>query len=90
MKTGGAKPAADPTAGYCFVNQMLGGFPVSPVTFNANVGGGAFSGVAGDLVMPIFFDAMAQTYVLLPLHAVNLGSALGGRKLHRQVQRGHA
>jgi hypothetical protein len=69
LKTGGAKPVADPTAGYCFVNEMLGGITVAPLTVDATPDAdGKFSVmVGGDVVVPIFLAADASSYVLLPL-----------------------
>lgn len=68
LKTGGAKPASDPTAGYCFVNEMLGTTPVAPLTVDAKPdASGKFSvAVGGDVVVPIFLGTEAD-FVLLPL-----------------------
>ena len=77
MKTGGAKPVADPNTGYCFVNEMLGGKQVAPITFDSGLAGGAFSTKAPfDVVVPIFLDAAATMYVLMPLHQVVLDGKL--------------
>lgn len=68
LKTGGAEIQADPSAGYCFVNQMLGGQNVAPLTVDAAPDAdGKFSvSVGGDVVVPIFLGDAAH-YVLLPL-----------------------
>lgn len=69
LKTGGAKPVADPTTGFSFVDEMLGGKQVSPITFDTKPdASGNFAVTTGqDLVVPIFLDAAATQYVLLPL-----------------------
>lgn len=77
MKTGGAKPQANPSDGYCFVNEMLGGKQVAPISFDSGLASGSFSGkMPIDVVVPIFLDAMASTYVLMPLHQVVLDGKL--------------
>ena len=74
IKTGGAKPVADPTTGYAFVNEMLGGIAVAPIEYDVKPdASGAFSVTTGkDLVVPIFLDAKATQYVLLPLKQARL------------------
>jgi len=79
LKTGGAKPAADPAKGYSFIDgEMLGGITISPVEIDAPVGtDGKFSTAMGaDVVVPIFLDAMATQYVLLPLKNAKLGGTV--------------
>lgn len=68
LKTGGAYPVDDPTAGYCFVNADLSGTTVAPLTVDAKPGAdGKFSvEVGGDVVVPIFLTSK-DDYVLLPL-----------------------
>lgn len=68
LKTGGALPVADPTAGYCFLNQMLGTTQVSPLVVDAapDAGGTIDVAVGGDVVVPIFLGDVSS-YVLLPL-----------------------
>ena len=70
LKTGGAKPVADPTAGYCFVNETN----IKPFSVKAAVGAdGKFAITDGqDLTVPIYLDAAAKTVVLLPLHKARL------------------
>lgn len=77
LKTGGAKPVTDPTAGYCFVNEAIGGVDVKPLTVDAKPDAdGKFSvDVGGDVVVPIFLDADATQYVLLPLKAAKILNA---------------
>jgi hypothetical protein len=65
--TGGAKPTADPKAGYCFTNEMIMGFPIAPVPVDSNLMNGSFSANVGDITVPIYLDAMAKGVVLLPL-----------------------
>jgi hypothetical protein len=71
LKTGGAKPVADPTQGYDFDDEILSGLHVQPVTFPNVVpdATGAFSVAQGaDLVVPIFLNAAGTSAVVLPLH----------------------
>lgn len=69
LKTGGAKPVTDPSAGYSFVDEMLDGVQVSPIVFDAKPdAAGAFAAAAPkDIIVPIFLDAAATNFVLLPL-----------------------
>ena len=68
LKTGGATIQDDPTAGYCFVNGMLGATAVAPLTVDATPDAdGKFSvAVGGNVVVPIFLTD-ENNYVLLPL-----------------------
>ncbi len=77
LKTGGAKPAADPTAGFCFVNETLGGTQVSPLVLDATPdANGKFSvAVGGDVVVPIFLTTDASSYLLLPLRSAKIVDA---------------
>jgi hypothetical protein len=74
LKTGAAKPVADPTVGYSFVSQGN----ISPVTLDAPVGAaGTFASSAGVLLtMPIYLDAAATQAVVLPLRQLKLGGKL--------------
>jgi hypothetical protein len=78
LRTGGAKPVADPLAGYTFVDEVLSGKQVSPILLDlAPLAEDAFATVAGaDLVMPIFLDAAATQYVLLPIRDVRVSAAV--------------
>jgi hypothetical protein len=73
LKTGGAKPVDDPSAGYAFVDEMLKQgdqtFHVAPIELDAAVGAdGTFAAAKGiDLIVPIYLDAAATSIVLLPL-----------------------
>jgi hypothetical protein len=67
VRTGGAKPVSDPFGGYCFVNQILGGIQIAPAEADAPISGGAFSADIGNVTVPIFLDAAASKYVLMPL-----------------------
>ncbi len=68
LKTGGAKPVADPTAGYCFVNEPLGGTPVTPLVVDAapDAGGTIDVAMGGDVVLPIFLGGVSD-FILLPI-----------------------
>jgi hypothetical protein len=75
LKTGGAKPVADPFQGYAFDDEVLDGLHIQPVTFPnvAPDATGAFSTTQGmDLVIPIFLNAAGTSAVLLPLHQARL------------------
>jgi hypothetical protein len=79
LKTGGAKPADDPTAGYAFVDAMvtLQGktIHVAPITIASPIGAGcAFSPspAASDLILPIYLDVMAQDAIYLPMQKFQL------------------
>jgi hypothetical protein len=78
IKTGGAKPVADATQGFSFVDDMVtqGGttFHIQPVTYMAKPGSdGKFAITQGsDLIVPIYLDAMGTQVVLLPLHEAKL------------------
>jgi hypothetical protein len=67
LLTGGGKPAADPIAGYCFVDEMVNGFPIAPVEVDSALMDRKFSAKVGDITVPIYLDAMASGVVLLPL-----------------------
>ena len=74
VKSGGAKPVADPTKGYAFLDETINGLAVKPFETDLTVGAdGKFSMAMGvDLVVPIFLDAMGNSAVLLPLHQARL------------------
>jgi hypothetical protein len=74
--TGGGKPTADPFGGYCFVSGILGGKQIDPVSVDSGLSGGAFSAEVGDIIVPIFLDAAATSYVLMPLKAGKLTGTL--------------
>lgn len=76
VKTGGAKPVDDPFGGYCFVNETLGGKDIKAVSVASGLSGGAFSAEVGDVTVPIFLDAAASMFVLLPLKAGKLTGTL--------------
>lgn len=73
LRTGGAKPASDPYAGYCFVNEALMGFDVAPFEVAGTFSGNTFSmDSVMDVVVPIYTDATATAAVLMPLRDVQL------------------
>lgn len=83
LKTGGAKPVKDPSQGYCFVNESLGGTQVAPIVVDAapDAGGKFNVGVGGNVVVPIFLSADAGMFILLPLrNAKILDATLSGDK----------
>jgi hypothetical protein len=77
LKTGGAKPVADPTAGYSFIDEVLDGKQVSPITFDVKPDADGNFGVSAgqDLVVPIFLDMTGSQYVLLPLKQARITEA---------------
>lgn len=74
MTTGGSKPVADPAAGYCMIDETLGTTPVKPVSVATKPANGVFAADVGDLVVPIYLDAM--NYVLMPLKATKINGTL--------------
>lgn len=78
LRSGGAKPVEDPSAGYCFVAESLGAFDVKPIEVDAPIGAdGSFSVTAPDtLFVPIFLDAAASDSLVLPLHDAKLSGTL--------------
>ncbi len=77
LKTGGGKPADDPTKGYSFVDEtiMQGGkaFKIAPFTTAAPIKGGAFAIAMGqDIIVPVYLNLKASAVVLLPLHKAKL------------------
>jgi hypothetical protein len=76
LTTGGARPVADPSAGYAFDEETIvadatTSFQVAPVLLTSTVTPEcAFASTAADVVMPAFLDPMGATSLLLPLHQV--------------------
>jgi len=69
LKTGGAKPVADPTTGYSFDTDTVQGFSLAPITIATTPdASGSFGSTAGQsLVIPVFLDAAGSSVILLPL-----------------------
>jgi hypothetical protein len=69
LTTGGAKPVADPTMGYSFVNEMVSGVQIAPAVYMIKPdAAGKFDVMTGaDLNVPIYLDAAATMAVVLPL-----------------------
>lgn len=68
VTTGGAPPTMDPFgAGYCFVNKMIDGLPVGPVTVPMTKGtdGTWSSGTIAKLYVPIYPPGLAP--IVLPI-----------------------
>jgi hypothetical protein len=76
LLTGGARPTEDPFGGYCFVSEILGGKQIVPVSVDSGLSAGAFSADVGDIIVPIFLDAAATSYLLMPLTAGKLTGTL--------------
>ena len=75
IKAGGAYPLADPTDGYCFVDDPT--HEVSPVEVPTiyNADGTFESQPIPRVVMPIFLDMAATTAVYLPLSSARIEGA---------------
>jgi hypothetical protein len=75
---GAARPVADPTMGYQFIDEMLtaGSVPflVQPATVPASIDGNGniTADVIASVTIPIFLDAAGTNYILVPLHEVRL------------------
>jgi hypothetical protein len=79
LEIGGAKPVADPTAGYAFVSQTIQGTVVAPATFTnvkPDAAGKFDTGATGqDLVVPIYLDTAGTQALLIPLRAAKITNA---------------
>lgn len=79
-RTGGAKPVADASTGYCFVSEPIGGIDVAPTEVDLNItdnGDGSYNfstkTAIARVVVPIYLDVeMTKTPILLPLNNVSL------------------
>jgi hypothetical protein len=76
LLTGGAKPTDDPFGGYCFVSQILEMKQIDPVETDSGLSNGSFSAEVGDVTVPIFLNAAATSFVLLPLRSGKLTGTL--------------
>lgn len=75
LTTGGAVLEADPTKGYCFVNQTINGFMVNPLVADAPIGADGSFAIAEtrDVVVPVYTTpGDPNTVILLPLQGVRL------------------
>lgn len=78
LTAGGAVLEADPTKGYCFVNETIDGFMVQPFVADAPIGAdGSFEVTdTRDVVVPIYTTpGDPNTVILLPLKGVRLYDA---------------
>jgi hypothetical protein len=86
LKTGGAKPVADPTLGFYFDDETLtegsASFSVQPVTYAgvAPDGSGHFSTSGQSLLMPIFLDLVGSRNILLPMQQVSFTGTVSASK----------
>jgi hypothetical protein len=78
LKVGGAKPVADASQGYSFVQEDVSGVSVSPASLQASVdGSGKFSASAGvDVVLPAYLDQSDSNVMLLPMKALTVSGTL--------------
>ena len=71
LKTGGAPPVADPTAGYSFTNTTISGMQIAPATFTdiTIAADGSFTNTSTkDFQVPVYLSATDTTQVvILPL-----------------------
>lgn len=78
LTTGGARPEADPTSGYCMMDEVLlsGGSPmtIAPATTPAVISkDGTFSAAPiSAITIPIFLDLAGSSYVLIPMKKVTI------------------
>jgi hypothetical protein len=76
VRTGGALPQADPTNGYCFVDEMVDTFHLQPVTVAVTLADGKFSADVGDILVPIYQELDPPgTPIILPLRAARVTDA---------------
>lgn len=75
LRTGGALPTDDPRNGYCFANMTVGEFEIAPTEIDAPLTGGAWSGEAETLNVPIFMETSPEP-LILPLQKVKLTDAV--------------
>jgi hypothetical protein len=85
LKTGGAKPAADPTQGYSFVDETITQngtpFKIAPITAPAALNNGAFAVAMGQsAIIPIYLDLKANSVILLPLHDVKFSGVVSANR----------
>lgn len=77
LLTGGAKPAAQATGPYSFVDEVVGAVHVQPVNLAAPLSSTcAFDSAPGDLMLPIYLDSSATQTVFLPLQSLRLHGSL--------------
>lgn len=76
LRTGGARPVKDPSAGFCFLTESIQGQSLAPQTIKINyeASTGKFStGEGKALTVPIFLDQAGATVpILLPLQGVKI------------------
>ncbi|MEZ4301602.1 MAG: hypothetical protein R3B70_42100 [Polyangiaceae bacterium] len=80
LQIGSARPVADPTEGYCFIDETLAGIAVQPATAGASIRGGVLSMDASADVVIVIFLGGAESFLLLPLRGLLLGGALSADK----------
>jgi hypothetical protein len=79
LRIGGAKPVADPTEGYSFLNTIFMGQKITPLVVDvALAADGTFTSMnGGDVVLPVYFGDMdANPGMLLPLHQALISGKL--------------
>lgn len=71
LRTGGATPEADPSQGYCFVNETIQNSPIAPFSVPAVIREGTFASTTGiDVTVPIYpenYSGNNMGVILLPL-----------------------
>ncbi|MFO0755366.1 MAG: hypothetical protein U0359_02680 [Byssovorax sp.] len=83
LRTGAAKPAADPREGYAFVDEVIdsGGVPIhaAPVelALTSGAAGGAFTAEgAEESYLPLYFDPDATQAAILPIRSLRIKGTL--------------
>lgn len=78
LDLGGAAPVSDPESGFTFLDRMMSGRRVAPVSFAARPDeGGKITVAEGrDLTLPLYLDTSASEVVLVPLRAARVAEAV--------------
>ncbi|MGC4118120.1 MAG: hypothetical protein QM765_26935 [Myxococcales bacterium] len=82
LKTGGAQPVTDPTAGYSFVDRVVSQgsqqIHLQPVVYSGvSLQGGSFSTAPAEVLQfPMFLNAQGTSLFVLPLHHLALAGTL--------------
>ena len=76
LDMGGARPVADASHGYRFVDEMVTDRHLQPVTYDLEMDTAGNLGVqqGQDMLVPIYLDAAASEVVILPLRSARLST----------------
>lgn len=75
LRVGGAFPEADPTAGYCYVEDAANAIAPITIPFSLGADGTFQTDPIPSVKVPVFTDATATKVVYLPLHETVLKNA---------------